>query len=76
VQFIGVPEPNDSTESSADFVDGTGSGAITHLHDPDGSVWSAFDVPRRQTYILIDKDGTTRNVDFDDLASSLEELTA
>lgn len=74
--FIGVPEPSDSTESAASFVDGTGSGSFTHLHDPAGDVWSAFGVSRRQTFILVNDDGTTTEAGFGDLVSSVEQLAA
>lgn len=74
--FIGVPEPNESVDSAASFVDGTGSGSLTHLHDTAGDVWSAFGVSRRQTYILVNDDGTTSEADFGDLASSIEQLIA
>lgn len=74
--FIGVPEPNESVDSAASFVDGTGSGIFAHLHDPGGDVWNAFGVSRRQTYILINDDGTTTDTDFGDLASGVEQLVA
>jgi len=74
VQFIGVPEPSDDVETNLDFINDTGSGAITHLQDPEGQIWSDFGVARRQTYILITADGSSSQVSLEELPDRLAEL--
>ncbi len=76
VTFIGVPEPANDVSSASEFVEGTGSDFLTHLHDVDGSVWSTFGVVSRQTFIVIEADGTVTEVDFNDLGASVEALAA
>ncbi len=76
VQFIGVPTPGESVASNAEFIDGTGSDAVTHIQDNDGIIWSTFEVVRRQTYVLIDADGTSQTIEFDELGASIETLTS
>jgi thiol-disulfide isomerase/thioredoxin len=41
------------------FVDDTGTGALTHLADVDGSIWSRFGVVSQPTFVLVSPDGTT-----------------
>ena len=74
VQFVSVPEPAPDVAAALDFVEGTGIDAFTNIHDPDGLLWSTFDVTRRQTYFVIADDGTPTEVDFDDLAANLAAL--
>ena len=54
------------------FVDSTQTGAITHLADPDGSIWQRFKVTQQSTYVLIDAAG---NVTFTGKAGG-DELRA
>ena len=76
VVFIGVPQPGESVESNAGFIEGTGSGDIVHIQDDDGIIWARFGVAARQTYVLVDNDGTTQTIDFDELTTGIEGLVA
>lgn len=47
----------DEDSAMQGFVDDTGTGELTHLSDPDGTVWQKFGVETQYTYVLIDTDG-------------------
>ncbi len=42
----------------ADFVTETGTGGITHIADPNGSIWNAYGVYSQPAFAFIDDDGT------------------
>gem|GEM_PF-5459587 len=75
VTFVGVPGSND-LDSVSDFVDDTDSNSLTHVTDPDGELWSRFDVQRRQTYVLVDATGAAERIEFDDLSTRIGALSA
>jgi thiol-disulfide isomerase/thioredoxin len=39
------------------FIDRTGTDALTHLSDPDGTVWGKFGVTAQETLVVIDTSG-------------------
>lgn len=44
-------------EQLRSFVDDTGTGAVTHLENPEGELWTRFEVVSQSTYVLIDSSG-------------------
>lgn len=43
-----------------DFVADTGTGAMTHLVDTDGSLWKRFGVFGQPAFAFVSRDGTVR----------------
>jgi thiol-disulfide isomerase/thioredoxin len=56
VTFVGVPGRGE-LDAMREFVDDTGTGALSHAADLDGSVWSAFGVYGQPAYAFIDDTG-------------------
>ena len=65
-----------SVDEMREFVDRTGSDAITHLPDEDGHLWDRFDVRSHGTYVLIDGDGTVTSQHRGNLRAAVEDLIA
>jgi thiol-disulfide isomerase/thioredoxin len=67
----------DQESAMQGFVDDTGTGDLTHLSDPDGTVWQKFEVTYQHTYVLIDAAGEvqfTGSLDREDLLRRVDEL--
>nr|MBA3289283.1 redoxin domain-containing protein [Acidimicrobiia bacterium] len=79
IQVIGVPGRGE-LDAMREFVDDTGTGAITHLADIDGSIWSAFGVYGQPAYAFIDDSGTIDTfiggMGGDALADRIDQLLA
>lgn len=56
VTFVGVPGRG-QLDAMREFVDDTGTSALTHAADLDGSVWSAFGVYGQPAFAFIDDTG-------------------
>ena len=61
VVLLGVPGRGETPEM-ADFVDSTGTGALTHLVDADGGLWRTYGVISQPAFALIGVDGTVEVV--------------
>jgi thiol-disulfide isomerase/thioredoxin len=79
VRLVGVPGRGE-LDAMREFVDDTGTGAITHLADIDGSIWSAFGVYGQPAYAFIDDSGTVDvfigGMGGDALAERIDQLLA
>jgi thiol-disulfide isomerase/thioredoxin len=79
VQVVGVPGRGE-IDAMREFVDDTGTGAITHLADIDGSIWSAFGVYGQPAYAFLDDSGTVDvfigGMGGDALADRIDQLLA
>jgi len=75
VTFVGVPGSGDLS-SLEGFVDDTDSSVVTHVTDPDGELWSRFDVQRRHTYVLVNTSGAVERIQFDDLSTRIAALSS
>ena len=79
VRVVGVPGRGE-LDAMREFVDDTGTGAITHLADIDGSIWSAFGVYGQPAYAFIDDSGTIDifigGMGGDALAERIDQLLA
>jgi thiol-disulfide isomerase/thioredoxin len=60
VRVLGVPGRGDVAEMRG-FVADTGTGAITHVVDPDGSLWNRFGVVTQPAFVFVDRDGGARS---------------
>ncbi len=56
VRFVGVPG-RDAVGPMEQFVADTGTGEVTHVIDPDGTLWSEFGVFGQPAYAFIDAHG-------------------
>ncbi|MEX2627522.1 MAG: thioredoxin domain-containing protein [Ilumatobacteraceae bacterium] len=56
VRIVGVPG-RDAVGPMEQFVADTGTGALTHVIDPDGRLWSEFGVFGQPAFAFIDADG-------------------
>ena len=56
VRFLGVGGRGTQTDLQ-DFVDTTGTGAIEHLADADGSLWRRFGVVAQPTFVFVAPSG-------------------
>jgi thiol-disulfide isomerase/thioredoxin len=61
VQVVGVAGRGEVDEMEV-FVDDTGTGAITHVVDDDGSIWAAYGVTSQPAFAFIDADGAVTDV--------------
>jgi len=61
VEVIGVAGRGEVPEME-DFVDETGTGGLTHVVDPDGSIWADFGVASQPAFAFIDDDGSVEMV--------------
>lgn len=79
VNIIGVPGRGELDEM-VDFVDDTGTGAMTHVADLDGAIWSAFGVYGQPAFAFIDDDGSVEvfigGLGGDALAERIDQLIA
>lgn len=61
-----------------DFVADTGTGAMTHLVDDDGSLWKRFGVFNQPSFAFVSRDGSVRILrggqDEDELRQVAAEL--
>lgn len=57
VEVIGVAGRGEVPEME-DFVSDTGTGALTHVVDADGSIWSSYEVFAQPAYAFIDDSGS------------------
>jgi thiol-disulfide isomerase/thioredoxin len=77
VNIIGVPGRGQLDEM-VEFVDDTGTGAMTHVADLDGAIWSAFGVYGQPAFAFIDDDGSVEvfigGMGGDALAERIDEL--
>lgn len=77
VNIIGVPGRGELDEM-VDFVDDTGTGAMTHVADLDGAIWSAFGVYGQPAFAFIDDDGSIEvfigGLGGDALAERIDQL--
>lgn len=77
VNLIGVPGRGE-LDAMTSFVDDTGTGAITHVADLNGDIWSAFGVYGQPAFAFIDDDGTVEvfigGLGGDALAERIDEL--
>lgn len=55
VSFVGVGGLDDSTEAIAEFAGDVGG--LTHLSDPEGTVWQHFGITAQSTFVVLDADG-------------------
>lgn len=55
VNFVGVGGLDDSTEAIAQFAGDVGG--MTHLSDPEGTVWQHFGITAQSTFVVIDGNG-------------------
>jgi len=76
VTFVGVPGSNNDLGSVEDFVSDTDSSVVTHVVDPDGELWTRFEVQRRHTYILVNPNGAVERIEFDDLSTRIAALAS
>lgn len=56
IVLVGVPGRGDIAEMER-FIDDTGTGAITHVADLDGGVWSGFGVYGQPAFAFVTSDG-------------------
>lgn len=68
VRVLGVPGRG-AVDAMQEFVADTGTGAITHVVDPDGSLWNRFGVVTQPAFVFVDGDGNAES-----FAGSLSEL--
>jgi thiol-disulfide isomerase/thioredoxin len=61
VTVIGVAGRGE-VEAMDEFVADTGTGALTHVVDDDGSIWAAYGVTSQPAFAFIDADGTLDEV--------------
>ncbi len=47
----------DSAEAISEFAADAGAGAVTHLEDVDGELWTRFGVTEQSSFVLLDADG-------------------
>lgn len=74
VRIVGVPGRGE-VAAMQQFVDDTGTGAIEHVVDDDGSIWTAFGVYGQPAFAFLDASGTIE-VFVGTLGSALDERVA
>ena len=74
VRIVGVPGRG-QVEAMNQFVDDTGTGALEHVVDDDGSIWTAFEVYGQPAFAFLDGSGEI-DVFVGTLGSALEERVA
>ncbi|MDF5757994.1 redoxin domain-containing protein [Spongiactinospora sp. TRM90649] len=79
VAFVGVASL-DSEAAMKEFVQRTGTGAITHLSDEKGEVWADLGIASQSTFLFLKPDGTTTKasgpLDAQELNAHVEKLRA
>lgn len=75
VRIIGVGGLG-SADDMREFVERTGSEAISHLPDESGEIWDRFDVTSHGTYVFINDDGTITMQHRGSLQAGVESLLA
>jgi len=58
----------------AAFVQDSGTGAIPHIVDLDGTLWERFGVGQQRTYVFLDDDGSSRVGGYGNLSGDVEDL--
>jgi len=61
VEVIGVAGRGE-VDAMEVFVEDTGTGALTHVVDDDGSIWAAYGVTSQPAFAFIDGDGVVTDV--------------
>jgi thiol-disulfide isomerase/thioredoxin len=56
VRFVGVPGRGEEVDMRR-FVEDTGTGALTHVVDQDGSLWNRFGVIAQPAFVFVDRQG-------------------
>ena len=74
VRIIGVPGRG-QVPAMNQFVDDTGTGALEHVIDDDGSIWTAFEVYGQPAFAFLDGSGEIE-VFVGTLGSALEDRVA
>jgi peroxiredoxin len=54
---VGVAGLDDSVEAMRGFIDRHGLQGVTHLADPDGTVWRLYEVTAQSTFVILDETG-------------------
>jgi thiol-disulfide isomerase/thioredoxin len=79
VAFLGIPGRGEIGEMR-EFVEDTGTGALTHVVDDDGALWQRFDVVAQPAFAFVGADGTVEtfggSLDPDSLRAAAAELMA
>ncbi len=75
VRIVGVPGLANERQM-IQFVEGTGSDALTHVPDEDGEIWTRFGVMQQRTYVFINDDGAWRTSGYGSLQEDVEGLIA
>jgi peroxiredoxin len=57
VSVVGVAGLDDSVEAMRGFIDRHGLQDVTHLADPDGTVWRLYEVTAQSTFVILDETG-------------------
>lgn len=57
VRFVGVPGRGE-LDDMREFVADTGTGSLTHVVDPDGTLWQRFGVVAQPAFADVAADGT------------------
>ncbi len=77
VRLIGIPGRGE-VDAMRGFVGDTGTGAITHVVDADGALWSRFGVVAQPAFVFVDRSGAARSfsgpMDAAELRTALGEL--
>jgi len=77
VRFLGVPGRSAVPEMQ-EFVADTGTGALTHVVDVDGSLWQRFGVVAQPAFAFVEEDGTVEtfggSLDPESLRQAADEL--
>ncbi len=77
VRLLGIPGRG-AVDAMQAFVSETGTDAITHVVDADGSLWTRFGVISQPSFVFVDSAGGARtfsgSLGADDLRSALEDL--
>ena len=77
VRLIGIPGRGE-VGAMHGFVGDTGTGAITHVVDADGALWSRFGVVAQPAFVFVDRSGAARSfagpMDAAELRAALGEL--
>jgi hypothetical protein len=76
--FLGIAGMG-TTKAMREFVSDLEVGAVTHLNDPGGKIWSRFAIVEQSTYVLLDAAGSivTRGyLDDLQLTAALKKLVS
>lgn len=79
VEFIGIAGRSDDLDEMGEFVEWTGTGAVTHVVDADGSIWEAFGIAVQPAFYFVNQDGTARRagsgLNTEDILAEVDILT-